>query len=785
MERQHTTDRRRSYFWFSIIIFNNMMKLTAFRIRNFRSIVDTGWQNLSPDNVTCLIGQNESGKTSVLEGLKVFYSGIISEDVLRSDLSLPEVSCRFSIPEGWLIKITENPGSELKELLSGLTHLELTRSWIADLSSVISVSGEISQYLDSLEDAWRIYLDDVSLKLKDEMKGICDMESTLLKLSEEELDIRSKITATETKKIGFGIFRKKTSDEALLQNAQYPGLRNRMNELKKTKEEITVSLARKSAVKKTGEKWNKLHDKFTILDEHFKNLSIKLEERHQKMTLLMQPIEDDTDLTWKNTLADFRKTRSERDLILSELDRHIALSGYIIDGSTEEDATQKVNEIIQSYKSQYNSEILGMSYFDYCPVFEMFEDFGSLLPNRIDMEDIVSGNDQVEGYKAARNFLSLARLDYSFFQQPSSRILKQKIENLNHSLTHNFHEFWQQSIGKNNKIHIQFELEHYNASYSEKAGKPYLEFWIKDEGERLYPKQRSRGVRWFLSFYMGLMASANLSNRQLIMLVDEPGVSLHARAQEDVLKVFEVIKEKIQVIYTTHSPHLVEINKLHRVLAVQRDDLDSLRSTTRILDPLNLSSASPDTLTPLQSILGNPMTGEGFSTKRVNLIVNDTGSFYLLNAIIYLTGFKGKICVIPSTNVSSIPLLCNIFMGWGMDFAVLLFENDDEIQLEKLLKNSVFNTDSGGRELIIRMPENFLNSEDILSTLDFKNHILNCREGITVPNSLYVREKALPRNFILSRFLSNVKEGRIKITDFDEETHENFRLITDMLKSLK
>jgi predicted ATP-dependent endonuclease of OLD family len=128
-----------------------MMKLSAFRIRNFRSIVDTGWQNLSPDNITCLIGQNESGKTSVLEGLKVFYTGIISEDVLRSDLSMPEISCRFSIPKGWLLEVTDNPGSELKELLGELDHLELTRIWIADFSSLIKVSGEISQYLDSLE----------------------------------------------------------------------------------------------------------------------------------------------------------------------------------------------------------------------------------------------------------------------------------------------------------------------------------------------------------------------------------------------------------------------------------------------------------------------------------------------------------------------------------------------------------------------------------------------------------------------------------------------------------
>jgi hypothetical protein len=78
-----------------------------------------------------------------------------------------------------------------------------------------------------------------------------------------------------------------------------------------------------------------------------------------------------------------------------------------------------------------------------------------------------------------------------------------------------------------------------------------------------------------------------------------------------------------------------------------------------------------------------------------------------------------------------------------------------------------------------------LNSEDILSTLDFKNHLLESREGIPVPNSVYLRENELPRNFLLSRFLSNVKEGKIKAADFDEETLENFKLITDLLAGLK
>ena len=761
-----------------------MIKLTAFRIRNFRSIVDTGWQSLSPDNITCLIGQNESGKTSVLEALKVFYSGMISEDVLRSDLTLPEVSCRFSIPEGWLLKVTDNPGTELKELLSGLNHIELTRVWIADLSSVIVVSGEISQYLDSLEDAWRLYLGDVTVKLEQEISIIAENEKELAELNKQENEARGRMQSAEMTIKRFRLFGKKSVLPGSDESKQTTDLRKQLTEIKERRETLSAKLLAKQTIKRAGEKWQKLMEKFISLDNHMAELEVKLEERHQKMTLLMRPAEDEDDQEWKVVLSDYKKTRSERDQKKSELDRHIAMSGYIIGGSSEEEAERKVNEVIQSYKSQYNSEILGKKYFEYCPVFELFEDFGSLLPNRIDMDDIVTGNDQVEGYKAARNFLSIAQLDYSFFQQPSSRILKQKIENLNHMLTRNFQDFWQQSIGRNNKINIQFELDHYSASYAEKSGKPYLEFWIKDEGERLYPKQRSRGVRWFLSFYMELKAAANI-NKKMILLVDEPGVSLHARAQEDVLKVFEDIKDKIQVVYTTHSPHLVEINKLHRVLAVQRDDLDNLRSATRILDPLKLSTASPDTLSPLQSILGNPAANEGFSSKKINLIVNDTGSFYFLNAIFILTGFKGKISVIPSTNVSSIPLLCNILMGWGLDFAVLLFENEEENKMHDLLKETVFKTDSSGRNMIISLPGLFYNAEDLLSTLDFKNHILKSREGITVANSDYIKEKEMPRNFLFSKFLADVKSGVIKISDFDEETLENFRQVVDIFEGLK
>jgi hypothetical protein len=148
-------------------------------------------------------------------------------------------------------------------------------------------------------------------------------------------------------------------------------------------------------------------------------------------------------------------------------------------------------------------------------------------------------------------------------------------------------------------------------------------------------------------------------------------------------------------------------------------------------------------------------------------------------------GSTTQVSIVPSTNVSSIPLLCNILMGWGLEFAVLLFENDKENQVAKLLKDTIFRTDNSGRDLVIKMPETFYNAEDLLSTLDFKNHILKTREGITVANSEYVREKKIARGFLFSRFLAEVTSGNIKLSNFDEESQENFRLFIDLLKDIK
>src|SRR5258706_410385 len=46
------------------------MKLTAFRIHRYKSILDSGWIEISP--LTVMVGKNESGKTTILKALHRF-----------------------------------------------------------------------------------------------------------------------------------------------------------------------------------------------------------------------------------------------------------------------------------------------------------------------------------------------------------------------------------------------------------------------------------------------------------------------------------------------------------------------------------------------------------------------------------------------------------------------------------------------------------------------------------------------------------------------------------------
>lgn len=192
-------------------------------------------------------------------------------------------------------------------------------------------------------------------------------------------------------------------------------------------------------------------------------------------------------------------------------------------------------------------------------------------------------------------------------------------------------------------------------------------FWITDGNTQLYPKQRSQGVRWFLSFYLQFKASEK-SNAKRLFLLDEPGANLHSKAQADVLKVINKLAKQnaSTVIYSTHSPQMLEYPKLFRVHAVQRDG-EQDDSPTVVIDAHRLGTASTDTLSPVLTAMGSDLSSHEVIKKENNVLLEEMSGYYYLTAFWKLTDTKTKAHFIAATGVNKIEMLANMFRGWGLD----------------------------------------------------------------------------------------------------------------------
>ena len=57
-------------------------------------------------------------------------------------------------------------------------------------------------------------------------------------------------------------------------------------------------------------------------------------------------------------------------------------------------------------------------------------------------------------------------------------------------------------------------------------------------------------------------------HRDAVLLLDEPGLSLHPLAQRDLSSFFDSLSKTNRIIYTTHSPFLVDSDRLERARKV-------------------------------------------------------------------------------------------------------------------------------------------------------------------------------------------------------------------------
>ncbi|MDO4759513.1 MAG: AAA family ATPase [Candidatus Saccharibacteria bacterium] len=329
-------------------------------------------------------------------------------------------------------------------------------------------------------------------------------------------------------------------------------------------------------------------------------------------------------------------------------------------------------------------------------------------------------------------------------------------DDVNIRLNNDYKKFWTQDVSN---LSINWDSE-------------YLYFWIKEDGYPFEPSLRSKGRQWHLAFYIKISARAN-ENRSNIILIDEPGLFLHARAQKDILKKLEDSAKEVQLIFSTHSPYLLEADKLNRIRLIKRFN----DTGTRIENNFH-ALADKETLTPILTSIGFELNAGIFAVdKSNNIIVEGPSDKFYLDAFKKILN-RNNLNFIYGGGSGNMPIVGTILHGWGVN-VVYLYDNDKgKKDGEKNLKNNW----SISENLILTVLETTGSIEDIFSQYDFKKFVLNNPDvDYSEANSKYVKENKLNKVLLSKKFLE-ICQGKVKI-ELDETTINKITELFDKIES--
>ena len=216
------------------------------------------------------------------------------------------------------------------------------------------------------------------------------------------------------------------------------------------------------------------------------------------------------------------------------------------------------------------------------------------------------------------------------------------------------------------KIELDMQFERNTVSFHAISG---------EEGDSVYLSERSVGLRWILNAFIEISRAARYKN--VIILVDEPAAQLHVDAQRDILRLFDkLVEDGRWLIYTTHSPYMIDQNKLGNVRAVvKKDGFSSICELSQLQSKNGLPDA---TLSPICDALGFDLRYNiGPTFDRLNVMVEGITEYYYLTAMCGCCGLtdSGIPNILPCGGASKIGSVLSILVGWGCKYC-LLFDND-------------------------------------------------------------------------------------------------------------
>lgn len=221
--------------------------------------------------------------------------------------------------------------------------------------------------------------------------------------------------------------------------------------------------------------------------------------------------------------------------------------------------------------------------------------------------------------------------------------------------TKSFNEWWKQG----------------NYIFEFKADGNYFRIWVSDSirPEPIELEARSTGLQWFFSFYLVFLVESELHHRNAILLLDEPGITLHPLAQKNLFMFFENLSLKNQIMYTTHSPFMVDSNHLERVRSVYIDSQGKTTVSANLRASERLKGKNqPQSIYPAHAALGLSVSDTLLINCNPVLVEGESDQLYL-SALKNLLISKGKIAplkeivFIPTGGVKGIKATSAILSG--------------------------------------------------------------------------------------------------------------------------
>jgi len=315
------------------------------------------------------------------------------------------------------------------------------------------------------------------------------------------------------------------------------------------------------------------------------------------------------------------------------------------------------------------------------PKFLYFSEY-DLLPSKMNLADLANRSAQAKNdpkqltpqHRAVLALLRMADISIADFTASGGyEPLKAKIEGVSISLTDQM-EFWKQN--EDLEVEVDITSDPNDQPPFNNGGNLYLR--IKNRRHRGVStpfQQRSRGFIWFFSFLVWFdsvqhqLAVEGAEKTALILLLDEPGLALHALAQADFLRYIDQLSKRHQVIYTTHSPFMVHSHRLHQVRVVE----DKPKVGTIISE--DVSSSDPRTIFPLQAALGWTIAQNLFISERNLLVEGPSDLIYLrtMSAFLEAAGrvaLRDDVTIVPAGGLDKVVTFVALLGASGLKLAV-------------------------------------------------------------------------------------------------------------------